>query len=57
MDIRSLMLHAKFQDHRIIVSGEEDFQRLSHLGQFCYLNFSYKLSFLLPKEASYEIWL
>ena len=57
------MLHAKFQDHRISGSGEEDFFKgFYHIWAWrpslsCDLDHLYKLSFPLPKEAPYKIWL
>ena len=50
------MLHAKFQDHRISGSGEEDFKGFYHIWA-CGLDHLYKLSFPLPKEAPHKIWL
>ena len=54
------MLHAKFQDHRNSVSGE-DFKGVYHIWAWqpswsCELYNLYKLSFPIPKEASHEIW-
>ena len=56
------MLHAKFQDHRISGSGEEDFKGFYHIWAWqpswsCDLDHLYKLSFPLPKEAPHKIWL
>ena len=56
------MLHVKFQDHRTSGSGVEDFLRfLPYIGMAdslsCDLDHLYKLSFPLPKEAPYKIWL
>ena len=56
------MLHAKFQDHRIAGSGEEDFKGFYHIWAWrpswsCDLDHLYKLSFPLPKEAPHKIWL
>ena len=56
------MLHAKFQDHRISVSGEEDFEGCYHILAWrpswsCDLEHLYTLSFPLHKEAALESWL
>ena len=56
------MLHAKFQDHRTCGSGEEDFFKVFTILAWwpawsCDLDHLYKLSFPLPKEAPYKIWL
>ena len=56
------MLHAKFQDHRTSGPGEEDLERFYHIWAWlpswsCDLDHLYKLLFLIPKEAQYEIWL
>ena len=46
------MLHTKFQGHRSIGSGEEDFLRfLPYMGMVA------MFSFLKALEAVYEIWL
>ena len=55
----SMMLQAKFQDHRTSGSGEEG---LYHIWAWwpswlCDLDHLYKLSLPLPKEAPHEIWL
>ena len=56
------MLYAKFQDHRVSGSGEEDFKGFYHKWAWrpswsCDLDHLYKLSFPLPKEAPHKIWL
>ena len=56
------MLHAKFQDHRISGSGEENFKGFYHIWALrpsgsCDLDHLYKLWFPLPKEAQHKIWL
>ena len=61
VELESPMLHAKFQDYRMSGSGEEDFKGFYHIWAWwpswsCDLYHLYKLSFLLPKEAPYEIW-
>ena len=55
----SLMLHAKFHNHRPSGSGKEDFKRFLLFIAFwsCDLDHSYKLSFSLPKNAPHEVWL
>ena len=54
------MLGAKFQDHRIAGSGEEDFKGFYHIRAWrpswsCDLYQLYKLSFPLPKKGQHEI--
>ena len=46
------MLHTKFQGHRSISSGEEDFLRF-----LPYMGMAANFSFPGPLEAIYEIWL
>ena len=55
------MLDAKFQDHRTFCSGEV-FEGFYHIWArrtscSCDLDHLYNISFSLPKEAQYEIWL
>ena len=56
LELESLMLHAKFQDHRTSGSGEEDFYYIWWLSWSCDLDHLYRLSFPLTKEAPNEIW-
>ena len=56
------MLHTKFQGHRSINSGEEDFLRFfniyehgGHLGHVT-LFLLYKISFPFTHKLSWEIW-
>ena len=58
------MLHAKFHDHRTISSVGEDFFKVftiyghgGHLGHVTRTIHINCLSFPIPKEAPYEIWL
>ena len=52
------MLHTKFQGHRSIGSGEEDFLRfLPYMGMAAMLVMWPRPSFLKALEAVYEIWL
>ena len=57
------MLHAKFQDHRTLGSGEEDFFKgFYHIRAWqpswpCDLDHLYKVLFPLPKEVPHIIWL
>ena len=62
VELEFRMLHAKFQDHKISGSGEEDFKGFYHIWAWrpslsCDLDHLYKLSFPLPKEAPHKIWL
>ena len=62
VELESLMLHVKFQDHRTSGSGEEIFEGFFQIWAgrpfwSCDLDHLYKLSFPLPKEATHEIWL
>ena len=54
------MLHTKFQGHRSIGSGEEDFLRLftiyGHGGHVGHVTHLYKFSFLFSLKLSYEFW-
>ena len=61
VELLSLMLHTKFQNHRPSGSGEEDFLMfLLFIAMAailsCDLDHSYKLSFSLPKNAPREVW-
>ena len=56
------MLHTKFQGHRSIGSGEEDFLRfLPYMGMAAMLvsdpTHLYKFSFVFSLKLSYEFWL
>ena len=56
------MIHTKFQGHRSIGSGEEDFLRfLPYMGMaailFMWPDLFEQLSFPRSLEATYEIWL
>ena len=56
------MLHAKFQDHRISGSGEEDFKVFYHIWAWqpslsCDLDHLYNLSFPLPRMLHIKKWL
>ena len=57
--LESLMLHAKFQDHRTSSSGEESFYHVWawRPSWSCDLDRLYKLSFPLPKEAPHNNYL
>ena len=55
------MLHTKFQGHRSIGSGEEDFLRFYHIWAWlpcwsCDPTHLYKFSFLFSLKLSYEFW-
>ena len=62
VELRNLMLHAKFQNHRPSGSEEEDFSNknaiyshgghLGHVVLTIYIN-----SFPLPKDAPHKVWL
>ena len=61
VELESLMLHGKFQDHRTSGSGEDDFKGFCHIWAWrpawsCDLDHLYKLWFPLPKEAPHEIF-
>ena len=56
------MLHAKFHDHMTISSVRKDFEGFYHIWSWrpswSYdLDYLYKFSFRLPKEAPHKIWL
>ena len=60
--LQSPMLHTKFHGNRSTGSGEEDFEGFYHLWVWrpswsCDPDTANKLSFPLPKEAPYKIWL
>ena len=59
VELLSLMLHAKFQNHRPSGSGEEDFKvfLLWRPSWSCDLDHLYKLSFSLPKNTQQDVWL
>ena len=62
VELLSLMLHAKFQNHRLSGPGEDNFQRfLLFIAMWpswsCDLDHLYKLSFSLPKNAPHDVWL
>ena len=62
VDLCSLMLHAKFQNHRPSGSEEEIFLNVfaiySHGGNLGRdLDHLCKLSFPLPKDAPHKVWL
>ena len=61
VELESLMLHAKFQDHRTSGSGEDFLKFLTYMGMAPTwsrdLDHLYKLLFPLPKEAPHKIWL
>ena len=61
VELECITPHAKFHDQRTISSVEEDFKGLYHiwawrLSWLCDLDYLYKLSFPLPKEAPHEVW-
>ena len=61
------MLHAKFQDRRIVSSGQEDFMGYYHIWALPYMGMGpfghvtkmtfTKLMFPLPKKAPRKVWL
>ena len=56
------MLHAKFQEHRTVGTGEECFKGFYHKwtrrsSWSCDLDKLYKSLSPLPMEAPYELWL
>ena len=64
VDLRSLMIHAKFQNHRPSGSEEEDFLKIIAIysqpwrpSWSCDLDHLYKLSFTVPKDAPHKVWL
>ena len=62
VELESLMLHAKFQDHMTSCSGGEFFKGFKNIWAWrtswsCDLDHLYKLSFPLLKEAPHKIWL
>ena len=56
MTLQSLMLHAKFQDHRASGSGEEGFYHIWawRPSWSCDLDHLYKLSFPVPRKVHME---
>ena len=64
VELLSLMLHAKFQNHRPSGSGEEDFKGFFAIYAIllwwpswsCDLDHLYKLSFSLPKNTQQDVW-
>ena len=62
VQLLSLMLHVKLQNHRPPGSGEEDFLKVfaiySHGGHLGHVTWTiYILSFPFPKDAPHEVWL
>ena len=56
------MQYALFPDHRTSGSGNKYFEGFYHIRAWwpswlCDLDHSYKLSFSVPNEAPFEIWL
>ena len=59
VELLSLIPHAKFQNQRPSDSGEEGFSSYSHGGHHVSwdLDYLYKFSFPLHKNAPHEVWL
>ena len=62
VELLSLMLLAKFQNHESLGSGEEDFKGFCYLQTWrpswsCDLDYLYKLLFSFPQDTPHEVWL
>ena len=62
VELESLMLHAKFKDHRTSSSGGEGLKGFHYIWAWppswsCDLDRLNKLTYPLPKEAPYKFWL
>ena len=60
VELESLMLHTKFQDHRTSGSGEDFFRDVYHIWAWrpsCHVTWTIYLLYPLSKEAPHKIWL